>query len=243
MEEKKEEKGFDPKEYLIYDENGQGYLPVNGQIKWFRTIYPEGRISQELVQFTGELAVVRTYIYLTREDTIAASDAYAVRKIVPDDPFKKNWVDEAQRGATGVALKQLGFFVGDLEPEDGYAERLDEIGRAGSKDAASDAMSTGDQVASGRNVSQSIIKTPLSKRKEASSSQKLRTTMNKEHALSMIWPFQGSYEGKTIAEMLAINPSRAKDNIDWVAEIYSGPQTELKTACKYLQAYIDRKTA
>lgn len=112
-----EKYGFDPYKVTLCDGKHR-YLPVNGQIQWFNAVYPTGRIDEEVIALDPNFCAVKVHVFKDVNDSTPASSALASRHRVPDDMFKCHHLDEAVRGGIGAALKNLGFTLPNILPED-----------------------------------------------------------------------------------------------------------------------------
>ncbi len=113
--------GFYPEEFLEKrtDEEGDDefYLPVSARVLWFRLKYSNGKIKKELVQFTPEYAVVKTTIFLDKNDEHFVSSAYGHKMFIPGDVYGENYLETAETMSVGRALDNIGFSTRVLMPK------------------------------------------------------------------------------------------------------------------------------
>lgn len=100
--------GFNPYDFLAQSTHPTGecywYIPLNIQIKWFRSIYPNGAIDVSTEQVENGHRVTAS-IYADYDDHLLAT-AQSEKYVTPDRNDTQEW---AQFAAKSIALESAGF--------------------------------------------------------------------------------------------------------------------------------------
>jgi len=102
------------------------YVEVPSRIQQFKTKYPEGYLSAEIVHLTENMVVVRAYAYRDLEDTRPATGLAA--EVIPGKTAftKDSEIMNAETSAWGRAIAALGFDFGKIASREEVRNRLPE---------------------------------------------------------------------------------------------------------------------
>lgn len=221
--------GFDPSVYAVpYTDLGTGEvrkrLPVMAQMAWFRLVYPEGKISVNVVP-SHDCFVATARVYPSYKDPTDCylAEATASRSSDPSKPSvsPREW---AQTAAVGIALRNAGFGLqfgaaGDDFPNQAPNELgiiIDPVpnqdGAQGSTDGVGSAAAP--------------MPAPVSQPKT-----ELTAEEKYQQAASMLWPTK-KHAGRTLGQVLQLEPSA----IEWLANRFNG-NPEASAAAKFMCEY------
>lgn len=117
------EKKFDPKDHISHLKNDptRPYMEVKWRIAWFRSEFPRGQVSTQLVSHSDTGAIVRAEVTAINEGGEIAGTATGYGSCTAQE-FRE-YIEKAETKAIGRALGLLGFgtqFADDFaDAEDG----------------------------------------------------------------------------------------------------------------------------
>lgn len=103
-----EPKGFNPQDHLIKVQGNRSYLPVSAAIAWFRTEHPDWGILCD-VAIDADVCLATATIIGTGAAVVATAHKQESRKAFDD------YVEKAESGAVGRALRFAGFGTADVD--------------------------------------------------------------------------------------------------------------------------------
>ena len=103
-----EPKGFNPSDHIIRVQGNRAYLPVSAAIAWFRTEHPDWSIICE-VSVCDDSCLATATVKNEVGSVVATAHKQESQRSFPD------FVEKAESGAVGRALRFAGFGTADID--------------------------------------------------------------------------------------------------------------------------------
>ena len=216
-------------------------LPFMPLLAWFRLKYPEGKIASSVTK-ENDCFVGTARIYCSYKDTPEQYIAEAtVSRTYCDDKPSVSPREWAQTAAISMALRNAGFGLQfDMVSDDYSATAPQELGVAAEPKKDAPKSNSGETIVNSGDLDAALsaVEDAISIRSADSGNSSeappiKEPTLEEKYAAACKLPCPiGKYEGRTLGELIAIDPKA----ITWVAEKYQG-DPEIKAAALVICEY------
>ena len=233
--------GFNPLDYarvLPSDIEGQPqrmYLDVKYRVVWFRLVYPKGKINTCIASMDEKMAVVECRIYMDASDQPDAYLAigYGQRHYDPETSYGIRYLECAETAAIGRALSAAGFNIPfGNDDEEGEAGLIVDSGIQITPPVVTAPPQHYPVQNHGTMAhhNQSPVNASQSHSQPVVPDNGASSAMSVDDAKSVIIPFRGKNNGKTLGQVAVEDPG----TLDWIVSKYTGPDDKLRNAARLL---------
>ena len=230
--------GYDPFDFArVTVDEGTGResysLDIDHRRTWFRLKHPEGTIQHEIIEHTEQMAIIK--VTLTDANGKVIGSGVAQNFATADEEYGKSFFGRALTYAEGVALRSAGFDLHGVPVENTISPIEPSQNEEPEKQA--------DDNGSAQQEEQKTAPAKATAKAEPKTYEEVYATLTLDEAMACVVSCNGTYKGKTLGEIVhsAGTVTKAKGEIAWYANEYTGKDTKLKASAAFLINEIDRR--